>query len=89
MLELVDGVDTQDVNCGKSRGLCSGKSIGYAKGIKTKKRYTMNSAMLELEKKHKRKQKFVTLLCLSMLSCAALVLSCIILVNLRIILSIT
>jgi hypothetical protein len=49
----------------------------------------MNSAMLELEKKHKRKQKFITLLCLSVLFCGALVLSCITLVNLRIILSIT
>ena len=49
----------------------------------------MNSAMLELEKKHRRKQKFINLLCLSILSCGALVLSCIILGNLRIILSIT
>jgi len=49
----------------------------------------MNSAMLELEKKHKRKQQFINLLCLSTLSCGALVLSCILLVNLRIILLIT
>ena len=89
MLELVDGVDTQDVNCGKSLGLCSGECIGYVKAIKTKERYTMNSAMVKLEKKHKRKQQFINLLCLSILSCGALVLSCIILVNLRIILSIT
>jgi len=85
----VDGVDTQVGNCGKSLGLCNGECIGSAKGIKTKERYTMNSAMLELEKKHKRKQKLINLLCLSILSCGALVLSCIILVNLRIILSIT
>lgn len=49
----------------------------------------MNSAMVKLEKKHKRKQKLINLLCLSVLFCGALVLSCIILVNLRIILSIT
>tara|TARA_R110001599_G_C11903654_1_gene626608 strand:- start:61 stop:330 length:270 start_codon:yes stop_codon:yes gene_type:complete len=89
MLELVDGVGTQDGNCGKSLGLCNGESIGSAKGIKTKERYTMNSALLKLEKKHKRKQQFINLLCLSILFCGASVLSCIILVNLRIILSIT
>jgi len=89
MLELVDGVDTQDGNCGKSLGLCSGECIGYVKAIKTKERYIMNSAMLELEKKHKRKQQFINLLCLSVLFCGVSVLSCITLVNLRIILSIT
>lgn len=49
----------------------------------------MNSAMVKLENKHKRKQKLINLLCLSTLFCGALVLSCILLVNLRIILLIT